>query len=81
MIAYKHYINVIMQYKLRNSITQSYYIKPIEENVFMELYLAICTTVLILTQIIRVTQNAISLHLNNKEVKKACDWVWKNDNI
>lgn len=36
----------------------------------MNNYLAIITTVLVITQIIRVTQNAISLHRQNKAFKK-----------
>lgn len=39
----------------------------------METYLAIITTVLVLTQIIRVTQNAISLRRNDNVYK------WNNE--
>ena len=39
----------------------------------METYLAIITTVLVLTQIIRVTQNAISLSRNDNVYK------WNNE--
>lgn len=38
----------------------------------MNTYLAIITTVLVLTQIIRVTQNAIQTHRQNVLFKKQC---------
>lgn len=41
----------------------------------MELYLTIITTVLVATQIIRVTQNAITLHRQNVLFKKQCEEV------
>ena len=41
----------------------------------MNTYLAIITTVLIITQIIRVTQNAISLHRQNVLFEKQCEEV------
>lgn len=45
----------------------------------MTTYLAIITTVLVATQIIRVTQNAVMLHRQNKEIKKAVGWIKDND--
>ncbi len=41
----------------------------------MNTYLAIITTVLVLTQIIRVTQNAITLHRQNVLFEKQCEEV------
>lgn len=41
----------------------------------MNTYLTIITTVLVLTQIIRVTQNAINLHRQNKEIKRNIEWI------
>lgn len=38
----------------------------------MNTYLAIITTVLVITQIIRVTQNAITLHRQNVLFEKQC---------
>lgn len=35
----------------------------------MEIYLTIITTVLVLTQVLRITQNTISLHRQNKLIK------------
>jgi len=45
----------------------------------MEKYLAIITTVLVLTQIVRVTQNAIQLHLQNKEIKRNINWITERE--
>ena len=45
----------------------------------METYLAIITTVLVLTQIVRVTQNAITLHRQNSEIKRTLTWFKDND--
>lgn len=45
----------------------------------MEMYLAIITTALVITQIIRVSQNAINLHRQNTEIKKVCGWLQDND--
>ena len=45
----------------------------------MNAYLTIMVTVLVITQVIRVTQNAISLHRQNNEVMKACKWIKDND--
>lgn len=44
----------------------------------MNIYLAIITTVLVITQIIRVTQNHIQLYRQNKHFMK--DLAWLNDN-
>ena len=45
----------------------------------MEKYLAVITTVLVLTQIVRVTQNAIQLHLQNKEIKRNINWITERE--
>ena len=45
----------------------------------MELYLAIMVTVLVVTQIIRVTQNQISLVKQRKKIEETCEWIEKND--
>ena len=45
----------------------------------MNLYLTIMMTVLVATQIIRITQNHISLFRQEKEIKKACAWIKDND--
>ena len=42
-------------------------------------YLTIMVTVLVATQVIRITQNAINLHRQNGEIKKACGWIRDND--
>lgn len=44
----------------------------------METYLAIITTVLVLTQIVRVTQNAIQLRSDRKRMER--DMAWVNEN-
>lgn len=41
----------------------------------MTTYLTIITTVLVVTQVIRVTQNAISLHRQNVLFNKQCESV------
>lgn len=41
----------------------------------MNIYLVIITTVLVITQIIRVTQNAISIHRQNVLFNKQCEKV------
>lgn len=41
----------------------------------MNVYLTIITTVLVLTQIIRISQNAITLHRQNVLFKKQCEEV------
>ena len=45
----------------------------------MTTYLTIITTVLVLTQIIRITQNHISLFRQEKEIKKNIGWIKDND--
>lgn len=45
----------------------------------MNTYLAIITTVLVITQIIRVTQNAIQLYRQKKEVERHLTWFKDND--
>lgn len=45
----------------------------------MTTYLTIITTVLVLTQIIRITQNHISLFRQEKEIKKTVGWIKDND--
>ena len=45
----------------------------------MNTYLAIITTVLVLTQIIRLIQNAIQLHRQNKKFTKDLEWIKNND--
>lgn len=41
----------------------------------MNIYLTIITTVLVATQIVRITQNAITLHRQNKLFDKQCEEV------
>lgn len=38
-------------------------------------YLTIMVTVLVLTQVIRVTQNAISLYRQEREVRRSAAWL------
>ena len=45
----------------------------------MNIYLAIITTVLVLTQIVRVTQNAIQLRRQEKQIQKTLSWFNDND--
>lgn len=45
----------------------------------MNIYLAIITTVLVVTQIIRVTQNQIQLRRQRNEIDKAVGWLKDND--
>ena len=45
----------------------------------MTTYLTIITTVLVLTQIIRITQNHISLFRTRKEIEKKISWITEND--
>ena len=40
----------------------------------MNNYLTIMVTVLVATQVIRITQNAINLHRQNKQIKRDLDW-------
>ena len=46
----------------------------------MDIYLTIITTVLVITQIIRVTQNAITLHRQNLSIKRDLAWL-KDKNV
>jgi len=45
----------------------------------MNTYIAIITTVLVITQIIRVTQNAISLHRQEEAIKIDLKWLKDRD--
>lgn len=45
----------------------------------MTVYLAIITTVLVITQMIRVTQNQIQLHRQRKEIDETLRWIKDND--
>ena len=45
----------------------------------MNTYLAIMVTVLVATQIVRVTQNHIQLHRQQKEFDKTLGWIKDND--
>lgn len=45
----------------------------------MNIYLTIITTVLVITQIVRVTQNHIQLRRQRKEIDKAIGWIKDND--
>lgn len=45
----------------------------------MTTYLTVITTVLVLTQIIRITQNHISLFRTRKEIEKKISWIKEND--
>ena len=40
----------------------------------MTIYLTIMVTILTATQVIRVTQNAINLYRQNKEIERNIDW-------
>ena len=42
-------------------------------------YLTVITTVLVLTQIVRVTQNAIQLYRQEKHISKDLAWLKDND--
>ena len=41
----------------------------------MTTYLTIITTILVITQVIRITQNAITLHWQNKAMKRDLAWL------
>lgn len=41
----------------------------------MTTYLTIITTILVITQVIRITQNAITLHHQNKAIKRDLAWL------
>lgn len=45
----------------------------------MNVYLAIMTTVLVLTQVVRITQNAIQLHRQEKAIAKDLAWLKDRD--
>ena len=45
----------------------------------MNVYLAIITTVLVITQVIRVTQNAIQLRRQKRQIDKYVAWIMDND--
>ena len=45
----------------------------------MNIYLTIMVTVLVLTQVIRITQNAIQLHRQNKAIAKDLAWLKDRD--
>lgn len=45
----------------------------------MNIYLAIITTVLVLTQIVRLIQNAIQLHRQNAQFTKDLAWIKDHD--
>lgn len=45
----------------------------------MNTYLTIMVTVLVATQIIRITQNQISLFRQEKKIEKAVGWIKDND--
>lgn len=45
----------------------------------MTTYLTIITTVLVLTQIIRITQNSISLFRQSKKIEQTVGWLHEND--
>lgn len=45
----------------------------------MDIYLAIITTVLVLTQIVRLIQNAIQLHRQEKAIAKDLAWLKDRD--
>ena len=44
----------------------------------MNTYLTIMVTILVATQLVRITQNAISLHRQEREVKKNVSWLKHN---
>lgn len=45
----------------------------------MNTYLTIMVTVLVATQIIRISQNALQLHRQEHEIKKTLSWIEDND--
>lgn len=45
----------------------------------MNTYLTIMVTVLVATQIIRITQNHISLFRQEKKINETVEWIQKND--
>lgn len=45
----------------------------------MDRYLTIITTTLVITQIIRVTQNAIDLHRQKTEIERNLNWFGERE--
>lgn len=45
----------------------------------MNIYLTIMVTILVSTQIIRITQNHIQLTRQRKEIEKTLNWIKDND--
>lgn len=45
----------------------------------MNIYLTIMTTVLVLTQVIRIVQNTINLYRQNKAIERELKWVTERD--
>lgn len=45
----------------------------------MNTYLTIMVTVLVITQIIRITQNHINLRIQNKKIKDTVGWIQEHD--
>lgn len=45
----------------------------------MNTYLTIMVTILVATQIIRITQNHISLFRQEKKINETVEWIQKND--
>lgn len=45
----------------------------------MNIYLTIMVTVLVVTQVIRITQNHIQLYRQHKEIEKTLGWFKDND--
>lgn len=45
----------------------------------MNTYIAIITTILVITQIIRLTQNAITLHRQEEAIKRDLSWIKDRD--
>ncbi len=45
----------------------------------MSIYLTIMVTVLVATQVIRITQNHIQLYRQRKEIEKTLGWIKDND--
>lgn len=45
----------------------------------MTVYLTIITTALVITQIIRLIQNAINLHRQKKEIEKNLNWFGERE--
>lgn len=41
----------------------------------MTIYLTIMTTILVFTQVIRITQNVIQLHRQQKQIERNIEWL------